>query len=118
MKIVADESVDRQIVQRLRSKGHEVVYVAELNPGADDEMVLSYSEKASALLLTADKDFGVLVFHRRLSHCGVLLIRLAGLDPDRKAELVATAFDEHGDELRARFGVLSGGALRLRGRHP
>jgi hypothetical protein len=33
MILVADEGVDRQIVDRLRSEGHEVHYVAEMEPG-------------------------------------------------------------------------------------
>jgi hypothetical protein len=56
VKIVADESVDRQIVAQLRVSGHEVAYVAELDPGIPDEMVLSRSREANALLITADKD--------------------------------------------------------------
>ena len=88
MKIVADESVDQQIVDRLRLKGQEVLYIAELDPGIDDETVLSRGEQANAILLTADKDFGELVFRQRLLHSGVLLIRLAGLDAYIKAELV------------------------------
>jgi hypothetical protein len=36
MKIVADESVDRQIVDALRGEGHTVIYIAELDPGIDD----------------------------------------------------------------------------------
>ena len=62
MKIVADESVDRQIVDRLRADGHEVLFVAELDPGIDDETVLLRSRQSSAILLTADKGFGELVF--------------------------------------------------------
>jgi len=58
VKIVADESVDRQIVAQLRVSGHEVAYVAELDPGIPDEIVLSRSREADALLITADKDFG------------------------------------------------------------
>jgi len=42
--------------------------------------------------LTADKDFGELVFRQRLLHSGIVLIRLAGLKPETKAELVVTAF--------------------------
>ena len=34
MKVVADEKVGRQIVERLRADGHDVLYVAELDPGA------------------------------------------------------------------------------------
>ena len=34
MKFVADENIDRQIVDRLRSDGHEVHYVATLDTEA------------------------------------------------------------------------------------
>ena len=118
MKIVADENIDRQIVDRLRADGHDVLYVAELNPGIDDEAVLLRSRGSNAVLLTADKDFGELVFRQRLHHSGVVLIRLAGLEPETKAELVATAFERHPDELHLGFAVLSRRALRLRKRPP
>jgi predicted nuclease of predicted toxin-antitoxin system len=114
LKIVADENVDRQIVERLRADGHEVLYIAELHPGINDESVLDHSRRANAVLLTADKDFGELVFRQHFVESGVLLIRLAGLKPDLKAELVATTFKQHSDELKIGFAVLSRRALRLR----
>jgi predicted nuclease of predicted toxin-antitoxin system len=77
--IVADESVDRQIVDRLRAFGHDIRSIAELEPGIDDEEVLQMSRESNAVLLTADKDFGELVFRNRQIHSGILLIRLAGL---------------------------------------
>jgi predicted nuclease of predicted toxin-antitoxin system len=117
VKIVADESVDKQIVERLRVDGHDVLYVAELDPGIDDETVLDRSRQANAILLTADKDFGELIFRQHLLHCGVLLVRLAGLTPDLKADLVAATFDQHTEELSAGFAVLSKRALRLRKHH-
>ena len=40
MNVVADESVDRPIVERLRREGHAVIYVAELSPGTTDDEVL------------------------------------------------------------------------------
>lgn len=116
MKIVADESVDKQIVDALRSNGHNVLFIAELAPGIDDEAVLLRSRESNAILLTADKDFGELVFRQRLLHAGVVLIRLAGLKPETKAELVATAFEQHADELQIGFAVLSRRALRVRKR--
>jgi predicted nuclease of predicted toxin-antitoxin system len=116
LKIVADESVDKQIVNRLRSDGHDVLFIAELDPGIDDDTVLLRSRESNAVLLTADKDFGELVFRQRLLHSGVVLIRLAGLEAETKAELVATAFEQHADELKLGFAVLSRRALRLRKR--
>jgi hypothetical protein len=40
MNIVADEGIDRQIVEQLRQAGHDVLYVAELAPSISDDEVL------------------------------------------------------------------------------
>ena len=114
MKIVADENVDKQIVDRLRANGHEVLFVAEIDPGIDDEAVLLRSRQTNAILVTADKDFGELVFRQRLVHAGVLLIRLAGIDSYVKAALVAAMLERHGEELSGGFAVLSERSFRLR----
>ncbi len=88
MRHMADENVDRQIVERLRQDGHEVWYVAEMDPGVSDQEVLTFANNEQAVLLTADKDFGELVYRQELVNPGVILLRLAGLSPDVKAELV------------------------------
>ena len=46
MRLLADEGVDRQIVERLPKDGHEVTYVAEMSPGIPDEVVLTISRLA------------------------------------------------------------------------
>ena len=112
--ILADESVDGQIVERLRADGHSVLYVAEFDAGIDDEVVLLKSRETNAVLLTADKDFGELVFRQRLLHSGIILIRLAGLDPKGKADLVSWVFSEPSRGLHRGFAVLSPRALRIR----
>jgi predicted nuclease of predicted toxin-antitoxin system len=114
LNIVADESVDGQIVARLRAEGHDVQFVAEFDPGIADDAVLLKSREADAVLLTADKDFGDLVFRQRLVHSGVVLIRLAGMEPERKADLVSWVFAQHFHELYRKFAVLSPRALRIR----
>ncbi len=43
MTIVADENVDREIVDRLRADGHDVLFIAEDAPGIDDQAVLDRS---------------------------------------------------------------------------
>jgi predicted nuclease of predicted toxin-antitoxin system len=114
VRIVADESIDRQIVERLRASGHEVLFIAEMEPGIDDEAVLARSREQDAILLTADKDFGELVFRQRLLHSGILLVRFAGLDPDAKAHLVASAVEHHSEALKLGFAVLTPRAFRIR----
>lgn len=115
MKIVADESVDRQIADRLRGAGFDVFCIAESDPGIPDEVVLDYARRHDALLLTADKDFGELVFRQHLLHGGgIMLLRLAGLPPSVKAETVSMALARFGPELRGKFCVLSERAFRIR----
>ena len=41
MKFLADECVDRQIVDRLRHDGHTVLCVTEMEPGISDQEVLN-----------------------------------------------------------------------------
>ena len=80
MNLLTDEDIEKQIVERLREDGHEVLYVAEMEPGVSDEAVLMRANEKNALLLTADKDFGELIFHQNLLLSGgVVLLRLSGL---------------------------------------
>jgi predicted nuclease of predicted toxin-antitoxin system len=115
---LADENVDRQIVERLRLDSHEVAYIAEMSPGMMDETVLAESRNSASVLITADKDFAELVFRNRQVSAGVLLIRLLGLSPGVKADLVSNAIREHASELREAFAVLTPGSIRVRRRVP
>ena len=114
MKFLADESIDLPVVERLRQDGHAVAYVLELGPGMTDDEVLNLANRESALLLTADKDFGEMIFRQRLHTNGIVLVRLAGLSPARKAETVALAIKEHAAELPRSFAVIGPETLRIR----
>ncbi|MBI5823025.1 MAG: DUF5615 family PIN-like protein [Chloroflexi bacterium] len=114
MKIVADECVDDEIVLRLRNDGHKVSYVAEVSPGILDEDVLILADKEDTLLLTADKDFGELIFRQGLVKRGILLYRLAEMSKLEKAEIISVAIAEHGDELLGSFSVLTEKTIRIR----
>jgi predicted nuclease of predicted toxin-antitoxin system len=111
---LADEGVDRQIVERLRLDGYEVAYVAEMSPGMADEIVLTESRNSASVLITADKDFGELVFRRRQASSGVLLVRLWGLKSAMKASVVSAAIREHAQELPGAFAVPTPGNIRIR----
>jgi len=47
MNFVADESIDRQIVNRLKQDGHRIFDVTEMDPGISDDEVLSKANKES-----------------------------------------------------------------------
>lgn len=114
MNLVADESVDRPIVERLRRQGHDVIYIAELEPSITDDAVLDHANQRRAVLLTGDKDFGELVFRQGRISTGVILLRLAGIATETKAGIVAAAIREHATEMEGVFSVISPGAVRIR----
>lgn len=116
MKFVVDESVDRHIVDRLRLEGHVVRYVAEMAAGITDADVLALANKEPATLITADKDFGELVYRQHMLNPGVILIRLLGLPPEEKAEIVAEAIKSHGEKFSYAFSVITHSSLRIRRR--
>lgn len=116
MNLLADESVDRQIVERLRQDGHCVVYIAEMAPGVPDDVVLERANQQNAVLLTSDKDFGELVYRQGRIHAGVVLLRLAGLSQEAKASLVSVVLREREPKIQDSFAVVSPGTIRIRRR--
>jgi predicted nuclease of predicted toxin-antitoxin system len=117
VNFLADESVDVQIVDRLRADGHDVLAVVDMEPGISDDSVLNFANEHDALLLTADKDFGELVFRQGRVFKGVVLVRLAGLSLSLKAAIVSGAIRDRGAELLETFTVISPGMVRLRPRN-
>lgn len=114
MNLLADEGVDKPIVDMLRSKGFDVVYILETNRGADDNFVLDMANESKRILITQDKDFGELVFRLRKAHHGVILIRLEGYKPASKAEIVVNMLLEHWTELVGSFAVIQPSLIRIR----
>lgn len=113
MIVLADECVAGEVVARLRADGHAVEATGVTAAGAADDDVLARAAGSGRLLLTADKDFGELVYRLRRVHAGVVLLRLAGVPAGERAELLPAVFREsgsgvagrlHGDRPRRRAG--------------
>lgn len=116
MNFLADEGVDKQIIDRLRHDGHSVVYIAEQAPGITDDVILELANQQDAILATRDKDFGELVYRMNQVTQGVILVRLDGLHPDTKATIVSSAITAYGTEMVGAFTVISPGNIRIRKR--
>ena len=65
LRILADESVDRQVVDRLRTEGHDVAYVAEFAPGTD---IVCMCDRMNYVADTAHAD----AYERQVGRRGVL----------------------------------------------
>lgn len=114
MILLADESVEKQIVEQLRNDGHNVEYISEMSPGVSDNIVLQTAAEKKALLITSDKDFGELFFRLDKLHFGVLLLRLEGVNINEKKKVVSLAINKYGERISGRISVLNSKAIRIR----
>ena len=60
MRFLIDECLFRQIQEGLRDDEHDVGWVRDVCPGADDDTVLSKALQEGRVLITEHKDFAEL----------------------------------------------------------
>lgn len=113
-RFLADESVDYQIVTRLREGGYEVEAIVEVNPSISDEEILEVANTLKAILITEDKDFGELTYRLKRPNHGIILIRLSGVEVEQKVKKVRQVIDSYLGELRDRFTVISKNKVRIK----
>lgn len=102
------------MVASLRSLGHDILYVAEMAAGLNDADVLALAAREKRVLLTEDKDFGDLIFRRKQTVPGLVLIRIASEEAALKIVRLAAAVEHYGDELFGRYLVIEAGRFRSR----
>ena len=112
MTIIADENIDGFLVRRLRSDGHDVTWITEVDPSIEDPLVLELADVSNALLITEDKGFGRLIFSLGFSSCGVLLLRVHELDFIQRAAKIAELIESMGTDLLRNVTVVSDSAIR------
>ena len=84
---LTDESCPPIVIRALRSAGYDVLAVSEVMSRSDDRQLMMQASNERRILLTADKDFGWLVFISGMESAGVILLR----SPARARELIARA---------------------------
>lgn len=114
MDLVADESVDGQVIAALRTAGHQVVSIGEEFHGIKDSEVLRFAASRRELLLTEDKDFGELVHLRRQAHAGVILLRINEMATPDKIARVLMVLSHHGNDLGNSFTTVTKDKIRFR----
>ncbi|PKK38091.1 hypothetical protein BWI96_03150 [Siphonobacter sp. SORGH_AS_0500] len=73
--ILADENIDHNLIEALRSVGIEVMSIYEEFRGISDYSIIEISRNPSRIILTEDKDFGEWVFAHQVKDISVVLLR-------------------------------------------
>lgn len=118
MRFLLDVCVDsRTLHEALIGLGHDVLSAREGYSRATDETLLALAFEEHWVLVTEDKDFGELVFLRRLPH--PCIVRLVGLRVAEKVGAMQYLIERHGDAMReGAIIVITGRRVRIRSARP
>jgi predicted nuclease of predicted toxin-antitoxin system len=113
VRFLADESCDFAVVTALRTAGHDITAIAEISPGVEDDVVLSLAHSETRVLLTEDKDFGLLARAAGHDTAGVVLIRFPAGARSAVGRALVDLVAELGDRLARAFIVVEPGRARI-----
>lgn len=113
MRSLADESCDFAVVTALRHAGHDVTAIVDISPRADDPTVLALARSEIRVLLTEDKDFGLLAYAGGQETAGLILIRFPSDARSSLGDAVVRVVAELGDRMPGAFVVIEPGRARI-----
>jgi predicted nuclease of predicted toxin-antitoxin system len=114
MNILADENIERPIVEHLRTLGHDVLYAAEAFSSTPDPEILLRASSENRVVLTNDLDFGELVFHQKQRAQGIVLLRLHASSLKEKVESFCRNWPLVADQAAGHFVVVTNRRIRVR----
>lgn len=115
MFFLADENLPLPSIKHLRKTGTEIVSVAQECPGVSDETVLNLARDNGQIIVTLDRDFGELIFRRRLpAPPGLLYLHLVPRSPVEPAEYVLRLLAIDDLKLKGLFTTVSRSQIRQR----
>jgi predicted nuclease of predicted toxin-antitoxin system len=114
MKILLDVCVSSRSLQSfLVNKGHDVVSAVAIDAKASDEVLMARALAEERVFVTEDKDFGELIFVRKLPHGPI--VRLVELTVDEQIAGMAELLEQHAAELTGPVIVtVTRGRIRIR----
>ena len=107
----------RSMQSTLSGRGHDVVSALDGDPRASDETLLAQALAEDRVLITEDKDFGELVFVRRLPH--TCIIRFVEMTVAEKVSAMEDLMEQHEDDMRnGTIIVVTKSRIRIRQNEP
>lgn len=111
---MVNENFPLPAVRKLRAAGWDVLAIAESAAGAADTDVMALAREERRWLVTFDRDYGELVFRRRLPPPPLVpLLRVPSYQPEEPADWLQTLHTA-GELVEARFHIFDGLAIRRR----
>ena len=114
MKFLLDVCADSRTMRTtLALQGHDVLTITERDPRASDEEILALATEEQRTIITEDKDFGELIFLRKLPHPCV--IRLVAMPVAEKVKAVLELIENNAHTIESgSFITVTQNRVRIR----
>ena len=114
LKFLVDVGVSKQVEKYLQEQGYDTKTVRAIDLRMLDRDIVRMAASECRMVITMDKDFGELVYHSAMKHCGVLLLRLEAATGSEKMKVVSDILRNHSDRIKGNFCVFQNNKLRVR----
>jgi predicted nuclease of predicted toxin-antitoxin system len=115
VKLLANENFPLPSVTELKRQGHDIASITLLAPGMADEDVLALAHRENRILLTFDRDYGMLVYQNRMpAPPAILYLRFRPHSPLEPAAVVAPILNLGLIAIRGSFFVVERDSFRRR----
>ena len=109
-----DENIGKTVANRLREDNYDIKSAIEDMRGASDALILSTARKERRIIVTLDRDFGILAFRDSKKHLGILFLRLQQESSNTIYMVLSNVLSEHGNKLWGKFITASEYKVRIR----
>ena len=94
INFLANENIPNASVKMLTAGGLDVVSVSSDFPSIKDDAVIRHASIENRVILTFDRDYGELIFKRRIQPpLGVVYFRLGSYQPEDPAQIILKSFE-------------------------
>ncbi len=116
MDFLTDENIYTQIVQAVRSLGHDVMDIKEQNLfGTPDEEIIQIAQRTGRILITSDKDFSNILAYPPSQYPGIIVLRLSRLTINGATQRVVAFLKMlTGEKISGRLAIIEPDRVRFR----
>jgi predicted nuclease of predicted toxin-antitoxin system len=112
--ILADENIDRKIINAIRNLNIEVYSIFENNRGLSDYQIIQFSKDPPRIILTEDKDFGEWVFAHNQKEISVIFLRYDFRETAQIIDIISRLLTSKEFNLIGKFTIISAQKIRIR----
>ena len=114
MKFLVDVGVGKKVEEYLSENRYDMKAVRSLDQRMPDQEIIRLAALEKRIVITMDKDFGELVYHSGMDHCGILLLRLEDATGSEKQQVIEKIITKYADNIENHFCVYQNKKFRFR----